>query len=260
MSSKMTESGYLHDEQAAKKETGTNKTPRSRPVTSNAKRASLLFAGNATSAAPAVHIPFRAPRSYPPDTKMQRLLKIQESNFIQGSSVKVLVALPSDISPSEWLSINALFFYNQINDYYGYLSADRRCNCEKMTVGPKYEFLWADGKTIKQPINIPASDYIDYLMVWIEANFDDTRLFPDYDDGKYGKTHMELAKSIFKRLFRVLGHMAMDHESDLESQHVKDDVRRLLECFVEFVKKWKLMDKKQLKPVQKLTENWKKSK
>ena len=50
-----------------------------------------------------------------------------------------------------------------------------------MTAGKKHEFRWADGRTIKKPISIPASDYMDYLMSWIEAELDDTNIFPQYD-------------------------------------------------------------------------------
>lgn len=259
MSSKSVDTQHDSYDVPSKSEPSASDAPRrqSKAAPTPKRRSTLLF--GAGPAAPAPHVPFRAPRSYPADTRMQSLLSSQDTNWSQKQSPKTMAALPSQVALPEWLAVNALFYYNQINDYYGYLASSDSCTCEKMTVGPRYEFLWADGKTIRNPINIPASDYIDYVMLWVEANFDDTRLFPDYDDGHYGKTYMETIKSVFKRLFRVLGHMVVDHEGDLKARSLDAPVERLLRCFVELVKKWKLMDKRQLRPIQKLMDNWKKA-
>ena len=41
-------------------------------------------------------------------------------------------------------------------------------NCPIMSAGPKYEYLWADGSSVKTPLKVSASEYIDYLMTWVE--------------------------------------------------------------------------------------------
>ncbi len=41
--------------------------------------------------------------------------------------------------------------------------------CPMMSAGPKYTYLWADGVTIKTPIKLPACDYINYLMEWVDV-------------------------------------------------------------------------------------------
>ena len=49
--------------------------------------------------------------------------------------------------------------------------------CPVMSAGPKYfnsnhilryEYLWADGQSIKKPLKVSACEYIDYLMTWVE--------------------------------------------------------------------------------------------
>lgn len=47
-----------------------------------------------------------------------------------------------------------------------------------MSAGPKYEYHWADGHTVKKPIKCSAPKYIDYLMTWVQDQLDDETLFP----------------------------------------------------------------------------------
>jgi MOB kinase activator 1 len=47
-----------------------------------------------------------------------------------------------------------------------------------MSAGPKYEYHWADGQSVKKPIKCSAPKYIDYLMTWVQDQLDDEALFP----------------------------------------------------------------------------------
>jgi len=51
-------------------------------------------------------------------------------------------------------------------------------SCPIMSAGPKYEYHWADGHTVKKPIKCSAPKYIDYLMTWVQDQLDDETLFP----------------------------------------------------------------------------------
>jgi len=42
----------------------------------------------------------------------------------------------------------------------------------------RYEYRWADGVTIKKPIEVSAPKYVEYLMDWIESQLDDESIFP----------------------------------------------------------------------------------
>ena len=39
--------------------------------------------------------------------------------------------------------------------------------CPVMCAGPKYEYMWADGQTVKKPISCSAPRYVDYLLTWV---------------------------------------------------------------------------------------------
>lgn len=76
-------------------------------------------------------------------------------------------------------SVPAVDFFNQINMLYGTIT--EFCteeSCPIMSAGPKYEYHWADGHTVKKPIKCSAPKYIDYLMTWVQDQLDDETLFP----------------------------------------------------------------------------------
>jgi MOB kinase activator 1 len=47
-----------------------------------------------------------------------------------------------------------------------------------MSAGQKFEYLWADGQNVKTPLKVPAPEYIELLMSWVESQFNSEALFP----------------------------------------------------------------------------------
>lgn len=60
----------------------------------------------------------------------------------------------------------------------------------------RYEYRWADGVTIKKPIEVSAPKYVEYLMDWIEAQLDDESVFPQ----KLGKISILMKLEIHANL------------------------------------------------------------
>lgn len=52
-----------------------------------------------------------------------------------------------------------------------------------MSAGAKYEYLWADGVKVTKPIRVPAREYVDLLMTWIEGQLNDETIFPTSSGG-----------------------------------------------------------------------------
>lgn len=91
----------------------------------------------------------------------------------------------------------AVDFFNQINMLYGTIT--EFCteeSCAVMSAGPKYEYHWADGHTVKKPIKCSAPKYIDYLMTWAQDQLDDETLFPS-KIGNKGKNKIIYMVQIF---------------------------------------------------------------
>lgn len=97
------------------------------------------------------------------------------------------------------LSISALRavvdFYNQINLLYG--SITEFCSpqsCPEMKATDEYaptkdpilfllkacrfEYLWQDSENFKRPTKMPAPEYVEHLMAWVQGNIDNESMFP----------------------------------------------------------------------------------
>ncbi|KAK1547902.1 hypothetical protein Q3G72_004513 [Acer saccharum] len=87
-----------------------------------------------------------------------------------------------------------------------------------MTVGPKYEYRWADGVQIKKPIEVSAPKYIEYLMDWIESQLDDESIFLQKLGAPFPPNFKEIVKTICKRLFRIYAHLSFSLLENCEPQ------------------------------------------
>ncbi|KAJ3110332.1 Mitotic exit network component [Phlyctochytrium bullatum] len=83
-----------------------------------------------------------------------------------------------------------------------------------MTAGARYEYLWADGKTILKPIKCTAREYTEFLLSWVESLLDDEKVFPTQDD--FPPNFEATIRQIFKRLFRFYAHIYHNHLKQLE--------------------------------------------
>ena len=101
----------------------------------------------------------------------------------------------------EWIAVNTVDFFNQINMLYGTITefCTEDC-CPIMSAGPKYEYHWADGQTVKKPIKCSAPKYIDYLMTWVQDQLDDETLFPSKIGVKFPPNFQNIVRTILKRL------------------------------------------------------------
>lgn len=106
------------------------------------------------------------------------LRKFADATLGSGN-LRAAVKLPPGEDINEWLAVNTVDFFNQINLLYGticeFCTPER---CPVMSAGPKYEYHWADGVEIKKAIQVSAPEYVDRLMTWIQKQMEDETLFP----------------------------------------------------------------------------------
>lgn len=142
-------------------------------------------------------------------------------------------------------------------------------SCPIMSAGPKYEYHWADGHTVKKPIKCSAPKYIDYLMTWVQDQLDDETLFPskigEFLWRKFSrfqsccfcccadfyapftfvflltvgvpfpKNFLTIAKTILKRLFRVYAHIYHQHFSEVVQLGEEAHLNTSFKHFIFFV-------------------------
>jgi len=198
---------------------------------------------------------FRPKKQYNKGTKRYELHKHAKATLGSGD-LRLAVALPEREDLNEWLAVNTVDFFNQINLLYG--SITEFCtpkSCPIMSAGPKYEYLWADGVKVKRPIKVSAPEYVDYLMTWVQEILDDENVFPSRVDVPFPRNFQQVVKNIFKRLFRVYAHIYYSHFQKIVTLGEEAHLNTCFKHFYYFIEEFSLVDKKEMAPLQDLIDN-----
>jgi MOB kinase activator 1 len=125
-----------------------------------------------------------------------------------SGNLRLAVKLPEGEDVNEWVAVNTVDFFNQINMLYGTITEFcSESTCPVMSAGPRYEYHWADGQTVKKPIKCSAPKYIDYLMTWVQDQLDDEMLFP----AKIGKITNKNLSLIALNQFSLFGLISINN-------------------------------------------------
>ena len=123
-----------------------------------------------------------------------------------------------------------------------------------MSAGSKYEYHWMDGVNVKKPLQVSAPQYVDYLMTWVQSCLDNDKLFPSRVDVPFPKHFESVVKQIFKRLFRVYAHIYYSHFQKIVALGEEAHLNTCFKHFYYFISEFKLVDKKELAPLQELID------
>ncbi|KAK8144980.1 Mitotic exit network component [Beauveria asiatica] len=129
-----------------------------------------------------------------------------------GGSLRKVVKLPEGEDENEWLAVNMVDFYNQINLLYGAIT--EFCSpqsCPEMKATDEFEYLWQDNDNYKKPTKMAAPAYIEQLMTWVQANIDNEQVLPSKIGVPFPKSFPALVRQIFKRMYRVYAHIYCHH-------------------------------------------------
>eukprot|EP01092_Planopodium_desertum_P010790 TRINITY_DN48675_c0_g1_i1.p1 TRINITY_DN48675_c0_g1~~TRINITY_DN48675_c0_g1_i1.p1 ORF type:complete len:230 (-),score=9.56 TRINITY_DN48675_c0_g1_i1:96-785(-) len=185
-------------------------------------------------------------------TKQFQLKKYAESTLGSGN-LRAAVRLPEGEDLNEWLAVNTVDFFNQINMLYGTIT--EFCTeeaCPLMSAGPKYEYHWADGVDVKKAIKVPAPVYVEYLMNWVQKQLDDEKVFPSKIGVPFPKNFVQIVKNIFKRLFRVYAHVYHSHFPKIVDLGEEAHLNTSFKHFIFFVQHFSLIEKRELAPLAEL--------
>lgn len=208
---------------------------------------SFLFGSRSTKT-------FKPKKNIPEGSHQYELLKHAEATLGSGN-LRQAVMLPEGEDLNEWIAVNTVDFFNQINMLYGTITEFcTETSCSVMSAGPRYEYHWADGTNIKKPIKCSAPKYIDYLMTWVQDQLDDETLFPSKIGVPFPKNFMSVAKTILKRLFRVYAHIYHQHFDSVMQLQEEAHLNTSFKHFIFFVQEFNLIDRRELAPLQDLIE------
>src|ERR1700722_15825351 len=100
---------------------------------------------------------------------------------------------------------------------------------KRISYGTRYEYLWEDGVKYRRPTKLPAPQYVDALMNWVQNLLDDEAVFPnkigstqspscasEYLNNMsvgvpFPKNFRDTVRTIIRRLFRVYAHIYSNH-------------------------------------------------
>ncbi|KAF5370044.1 hypothetical protein D9758_001102 [Tetrapyrgos nigripes] len=199
---------------------------------------------------------FKPRKDVPEGTKQYQLRKYAEATLGSGN-LRLAVQLPDGEDTNEWLAVHAVDFFNHLNMLYGTITEFcTRQECPIMSAGPRYEYLWEDGAKYKRPTKLPAPEYVDALMNWVQNLLDDEALFPNKIGQEFRKfistTHSDHAiHQVFHFRRTLETHNHFDHICALGIEaHLNTSYRH----FFLFINEFDLVDKKELAPLDELNE------
>jgi len=197
---------------------------------------------------------FKPRKQHAKGTKRYELHKKAKVTLGSGD-LRQAVALPAGEEINEWLAVNTVDFFNQVNLLYGSITVFCTAqSCPKMGAGPTYEYLWADEKQ-KKPIAVSAPEYVGLLMDWIQSKVDDEDIFPARVDVPFPRTFQNEVKTIFKRLFRVYAHIYYHHFAKIQELGEEAHLNTCFKHFFYFVQEFDLVERREMAPLEDLIKN-----
>eukprot|EP01087_Luapelamoeba_hula_P011660 TRINITY_DN3196_c0_g1_i1.p1 TRINITY_DN3196_c0_g1~~TRINITY_DN3196_c0_g1_i1.p1 ORF type:complete len:215 (+),score=29.48 TRINITY_DN3196_c0_g1_i1:96-740(+) len=191
---------------------------------------------------------FKPNRRIPQGNKLYELKEHAERTLGSGD-LQLAVKQPEGEDLNEWLAVNTVDFFNQINMLYGTIM--EFCtpqDCPIMSAGPKYEYMWADAKS-KKAIKCSAPEYMENLMNWVQEQLDDETIFPSRVGEPFIRKFPQLVSTIFKRLFRVYAHIYHSHFAQVLQLGSEAHLNTSFKHFIYFVHEFDLISKKELEPM-----------
>ncbi|XP_062460395.1 MOB kinase activator 3B isoform X2 [Pezoporus occidentalis] len=147
---------------------------------------------------------FRPKRKFEPGTQRFELHKRAQASLNSGVDLKAAVQLPSGEDQNDWVAVHVVDFFNRINLIYGTICEFcTEKTCPVMAGGPKYEYRWQDDMKYKKPTALPAPQYMNLLMDWIEVQINNEDLFPT-NVFPFRRTSFRSARRYFAGFFGCL--------------------------------------------------------
>ncbi|GAA6024483.1 hypothetical protein JCM10207_004510 [Rhodosporidiobolus poonsookiae] len=188
-------------------------------------------------------------------TRAYQLKKYAEATLGSGN-LRLAVLLPEGEDLNEWLALNTVDFFNQINMLFGCVTEFCTAQeCPVMCAGPRFEYHWQDGVRYKKPTKMTAPEYVDNLMNWVQGMLDDEAIFPSKIGVPFSKTFQATVKSIVRRLFRVYAHLYNHHFAVICALSLEAHLNTSFRHFLLFVTEFHLVEKKELAPLAELNES-----
>ncbi|KAK4506955.1 hypothetical protein PRZ48_000688 [Zasmidium cellare] len=184
------------------------------------------------------------PRKGQKGSNSWQLKQFAEATLGSGSLRKV-VQLPEGEDRDEWLAVNVVDFYNQVNLLYGAIT--EFCSpqsCPEMKATDEFEYLWHDPPAYPKPTRLPAPTYISLLLSWTSNHLSNPSVFPTHPGVAFPPNFQQTIRTIFKRLYRIYAHIYCHHYGVVRGLGLEAHLNTGFKHYVLFVEEFGLADEK----------------
>eukprot|EP01116_Phalansterium_solitarium_P018125 TRINITY_DN4684_c0_g1_i1.p1 TRINITY_DN4684_c0_g1~~TRINITY_DN4684_c0_g1_i1.p1 ORF type:complete len:289 (+),score=65.36 TRINITY_DN4684_c0_g1_i1:62-928(+) len=161
--------------------------------------------------------------------------------------LKSAVKLPPNTELNDWLALNVVDFYNQINLVYGALvehCSEEQCSHE--AAGNRY----FDDTSREGPIEISPGKFVKHTMDWVRSLFESELVFPMKEGATFAPTFRLTVTSVCSRLMRVYVHFFTAHADDANALGIGSHVALMFEHFYNFVTAFDLVKPADMVPIK----------
>lgn len=140
-----------------------------------------------------------------------------------------------------WLDNRVLFAHDLSGD-----EGHRRVSKLSLACRPhsahrsRFEYLWQDSGKYKRPTKMPAPEYIEHLMAWVQSNIDNEAIFPCRIGVHFPKNFQSTVRQLIKRLFRVYAHIYCHHYPVIVALGLDPHMNTSFKHYVLFIKEFNL--------------------
>ncbi|CAK9438695.1 uncharacterized protein LODBEIA_P29190 [Lodderomyces beijingensis] len=168
---------------------------------------------------------------------------------------KTIVQLPAFVDSNEWLALNIFEFFTNLDAFYG-LIADFVTpeSFPTMNAGPTTNYLWVDDSG--QAINLPARQYIEYVITWISSKVNNQENFPTKTGAVFPPFFIKDVRNISRQMFRIFAFIYYNQFDKIVHLSLEAHFNSFFGHFISFIKEFNLLDKKEWEPLMPLIESF----
>ncbi|KZL73988.1 maintenance of ploidy protein Mob2 (Mob1/phocein family protein) [Colletotrichum tofieldiae] len=213
-------------------------------------------------------------------------------HIVKGNFM-TLSARPKTVEQGEWIAHQVVEHYRNLWNFVRVLHEKEEdgstiCNattCPRMSAGANHSFTWLNSR--REPVELPAFEYMTLMQRWISGKIDDTNIFPTDPSGVsyahnpaitttplsqltnpgepdwigkrsgFPQNFIDVCQTIFRQMFRVYSHLYWAHF--VEPFYHLNLEKSLNSCFSHFILTATALDMlkpHELEPMQPLIDLW----
>ncbi|KAI5949647.1 MOB2 [Candida margitis] len=173
--------------------------------------------------------------------------------LVKGS-YKTIVQLPAFVDLNEWLALNIFEFFGNLDSFYGLVSDFVTPEDFPTMNAGQTNYLWVDGSG--QAVNLPACQYIEYVITWISNKINDQETFPTKTGAVFPQFFIKDVKNISRQMFRIFAFIYYNQFDKIVHLSLEAHFNSFFAHFISFIKEFNLLDKKELEPLQPLIDEF----